>query len=91
MHNFHISSSLTLLVFDCFLLPRDLYPALVTALQSVHRVLAPSDPLLPLQLQRVLALLTLLTQVTHTAGCHQELQAGMVRYRQTTWIDEIIH
>ncbi|CAK6956948.1 RNA polymerase II-associated protein 1 [Scomber scombrus] len=56
----------------------DLYPALVTALQSVHRVLAPSDPLLPLQLQRVLALLTLLTQVTHTAGCHQELQAGMV-------------
>ncbi|XP_053192305.1 RNA polymerase II-associated protein 1 [Scomber japonicus] len=56
----------------------DLYPALVTALQSVHRVLAPSDPLLPLQRQRVLALLTLLTQVTHTAGCHQELQAGMV-------------
>ncbi|XP_044231056.1 RNA polymerase II-associated protein 1 [Thunnus albacares] len=56
----------------------DLYPALVKALQSVHRVLAPSDPLLPLQLQRVLALLSLLTQVTHTAGCHQELQAGMV-------------
>uniref|UniRef100_A0A8C4HZG1 RNA polymerase II associated protein 1 n=1 Tax=Dicentrarchus labrax TaxID=13489 RepID=A0A8C4HZG1_DICLA len=53
----------------------DLYPGLAKALQSVHRVLAPSDPLLPLQLQRVLALLSLLTQVTHTAGCHQELQA----------------
>uniref|UniRef100_A0A3P8TYU8 RNA polymerase II associated protein 1 n=1 Tax=Amphiprion percula TaxID=161767 RepID=A0A3P8TYU8_AMPPE len=56
----------------------DLYPALVKALQSVHRVLPPSDPLLPLQLQRLLAQLSLLTQVTHTAGCHQELQAGMV-------------
>ncbi|KAM4625484.1 RNA polymerase II-associated protein 1 [Polymixia lowei] len=56
----------------------DLYPVLVKALQSVPRALAPSDPLLPLQLQRVLALLSLLTQVTHTAGCHQELQAGMV-------------
>uniref|UniRef100_A0A3Q3RFS5 RNA polymerase II associated protein 1 n=1 Tax=Mastacembelus armatus TaxID=205130 RepID=A0A3Q3RFS5_9TELE len=55
-----------------------LYPALVKALQSVHRELAPSDPLLSLQLQRILALLSLLTQVTHTAGCHQELQAGMV-------------
>ncbi|XP_039992722.1 RNA polymerase II-associated protein 1 [Xiphias gladius] len=59
----------------------DLYPALVKALQSVHQVLDPSDPLLPLQLQRVLALLSSLTQVTHTAGCHQELQAGMVSSR----------
>nr|XP_061798928.1 RNA polymerase II-associated protein 1-like [Nerophis lumbriciformis] len=56
----------------------DIYPALLTALQSVRRALAPSDPLMHLQLQKVLALLTLLTQVTHTAGCHQELQAGMV-------------
>ncbi|XP_072221291.1 RNA polymerase II-associated protein 1 [Leuresthes tenuis] len=56
----------------------DLYPALVKALQSVHRVLPPSDPLLPLHLQRFLALLSLLTQVTHSAGCHQEIQAGMV-------------
>ncbi|XP_036981275.1 RNA polymerase II-associated protein 1 [Acanthopagrus latus] len=56
----------------------DLYPSLVKGLQSVHRLLAPSDPLLPLQIQRTLALLCLLTQVTHTAGCHQELQAGMV-------------
>uniref|UniRef100_A0A7N6A2E2 RNA polymerase II associated protein 1 n=1 Tax=Anabas testudineus TaxID=64144 RepID=A0A7N6A2E2_ANATE len=55
----------------------DLYPALVKTLQSVHQALAPSDPLLPLQLHRILALLSLLTQVTHTAGCHQELQAGM--------------
>ncbi|KAM9341123.1 RNA polymerase II-associated protein 1 [Symphorus nematophorus] len=56
----------------------DLYPGLAKALQLVHRVLTPSDPLWPLQLQRVLALLSLLTQVTHTAGCHQELQAGVV-------------
>ncbi|XP_044022620.1 RNA polymerase II-associated protein 1 isoform X2 [Siniperca chuatsi] len=59
----------------------DLYPGLAKTLQSVHRVLDPSDPLLPLQLQLVLALLSLLTQVTHTAGCHQELQAGMVSSR----------
>uniref|UniRef100_A0AAX7TTA7 RNA polymerase II associated protein 1 n=1 Tax=Astatotilapia calliptera TaxID=8154 RepID=A0AAX7TTA7_ASTCA len=50
----------------------DLYPALVTALQSVHRLPPASDPLQPLQLQRFLALLSLLTQVTHTAGCHQD-------------------
>ncbi|XP_034381147.1 RNA polymerase II-associated protein 1 [Cyclopterus lumpus] len=56
----------------------DLYPSLAKTLQSVHTALALSDPLLPLQLQRVLALLSLLTQVTHTAGCHRELQAGMV-------------
>ncbi|XP_041827355.1 RNA polymerase II-associated protein 1 [Melanotaenia boesemani] len=53
----------------------DLYPALVKTLQTVHQVLSPSDPL---QLQRLSALLSLLTQVTHTAGCHQLLQAGMV-------------
>lgn len=56
----------------------DLYPGLGKVLQSVHRVLDPSDPLLPLQEQRILALLSLLTQVTHTAGCHQELQTGLV-------------
>lgn len=51
----------------------DLYPALVKSLQSVGP-LVPSDPLV---LQRVEALLVLLTQVTHTAGCHQELQAAV--------------
>ncbi|KAL6105600.1 rpap1 [Pungitius sinensis] len=56
----------------------DLYPGLAKTLQSVHAVLSLADPLFPLQLQRVLALLSLLTQVTHTAGCHQELQTGMV-------------
>ncbi|XP_076021736.1 RNA polymerase II-associated protein 1 isoform X2 [Genypterus blacodes] len=56
----------------------DLYPALVKALQSIHRALTPTDPLLPLHIQRLSALLSLLTQVTHTAGCHQELQAGLV-------------
>uniref|UniRef100_A0A673Z5I3 RNA polymerase II associated protein 1 n=1 Tax=Salmo trutta TaxID=8032 RepID=A0A673Z5I3_SALTR len=56
----------------------DLYPILVRVLQSAHRPWRPSDPLLPLELHRLQALLTLLTQVTHTAGCHQELQAGLV-------------
>uniref|UniRef100_H3DIW6 RNA polymerase II associated protein 1 n=1 Tax=Tetraodon nigroviridis TaxID=99883 RepID=H3DIW6_TETNG len=56
----------------------DLYPGLAKSLQSVHGVLDSSSPQLPLQLQRVQALLSLLTQVTNTAGCHQELQASMV-------------
>uniref|UniRef100_A0A8C7KXQ3 RNA polymerase II associated protein 1 n=1 Tax=Oncorhynchus kisutch TaxID=8019 RepID=A0A8C7KXQ3_ONCKI len=56
----------------------DLYPILVRVLQSAHRPRRPSEPLLPLELHRLQALLTLLTQVTHTAGCHQELQAGLV-------------
>lgn len=56
----------------------DLYPAVVKALQSVHGSLALSDPLLSEQLQRLLALVSLLTQVTHTAGCHQELQTAML-------------
>lgn len=74
---------MSFITIQCHYFPRrDLYPSLAKALQSVHRLLAPSDPLLPLQIQRVLALLCLLTQVTHTAGCHQELQAGMVRYRR---------
>ncbi|XP_043999307.1 RNA polymerase II-associated protein 1 [Gambusia affinis] len=54
----------------------DLYPALVRTLQALNSILSTSDPL---QLRRLSALLCLLTQVTHTAGCHQELQAGMVR------------
>uniref|UniRef100_A0A8D3EBV5 RNA polymerase II associated protein 1 n=1 Tax=Scophthalmus maximus TaxID=52904 RepID=A0A8D3EBV5_SCOMX len=66
-----------------------LYPALVKALQSVQRALNPSDPLLPLQLQRVLALLSFLTQVTHTAGCHQELQAGMNCFKPVETLQEL--
>lgn len=57
----------------------DLYPALVRTLQAFNSILSAPDPLLSLQLYRLSALLSLLTQVTHTAGCHQELQAGMVR------------
>ncbi|KAL0969305.1 hypothetical protein UPYG_G00225320 [Umbra pygmaea] len=56
----------------------DLYPILVTVLQSAHRPWSPSEALLPLELQRLQALLTLLTYVTNTAGCHQELQTGLV-------------
>ncbi|XP_029972706.1 RNA polymerase II-associated protein 1 [Salarias fasciatus] len=56
----------------------DLYPAVVKELQAVHQLARPPDPLLPLQLQGVQALLVLLTQVTHTAGCQEELQAALL-------------
>ncbi|MCJ8737002.1 hypothetical protein PDJAM_G00018760 [Pangasius djambal] len=57
---------------------KDLYPVLVKALQAAHKPCAPSESLLVLELQRVKSLLVLLTQVTHTAGCHQELQSGLL-------------
>uniref|UniRef100_A0AAR2KMU7 RNA polymerase II associated protein 1 n=1 Tax=Pygocentrus nattereri TaxID=42514 RepID=A0AAR2KMU7_PYGNA len=57
----------------------DLYSVLVKALQAAHKPSAPSGPLLVLELHRVKALLVLLTQVTHTAGCHQELQSGLLK------------
>ncbi|XP_053701075.1 RNA polymerase II-associated protein 1 [Synchiropus splendidus] len=60
----------------------DLYPALVKQLQSARQILSPSDPLLPLQLQKILALLSFLTQVTLTAGVHQELHANLVRQEE---------
>ncbi|XP_030641630.1 RNA polymerase II-associated protein 1 [Chanos chanos] len=56
---------------------RDLYPVLMRGLQSAHKPSAPSTQLLSVELQRIRALLMLLTQVTHTAGCHQELQASL--------------
>ncbi|XP_055086988.1 RNA polymerase II-associated protein 1 [Periophthalmus magnuspinnatus] len=55
----------------------DLYPALLMSLQSPG-CLASSEPLSPKRLQRLLALVCLLTQITHTAGCHQELQTAML-------------
>lgn len=54
----------------------DLYPALVKSLQSAGRMV-PSEPLQHERLQMLLALMCLLTQITHTAGCHQELQSTM--------------
>lgn len=53
-----------------------LYPALVKSLQAAGP-LTPLEPLLQERLQRLQALVCLLTQVTHTAGCHQELQSIM--------------
>uniref|UniRef100_A0A4W4GHQ7 RNA polymerase II associated protein 1 n=1 Tax=Electrophorus electricus TaxID=8005 RepID=A0A4W4GHQ7_ELEEL len=54
----------------------DLYPVLVKTLQAAQKPCGPSEPLQLLELQRITALLSLLTQVTHTAGCHEELQSG---------------
>ncbi|KAI5616829.1 RNA polymerase II-associated protein 1, partial [Silurus asotus] len=56
----------------------DLYPVLVKALQAAHKPCAPSVSLLDLELQRLKSLLLLLIQVTHTAGCHQELQSALL-------------
>ncbi|KAL4656489.1 RNA polymerase II-associated protein 1 isoform X1 [Arapaima gigas] len=62
---------------------RDLYPILMRTLQSVPRGWPPGYALRPLELQRVQALHTLLTNVTHTAGCHQELQASLASSQDT--------
>uniref|UniRef100_A0A8C9VXR7 RNA polymerase II associated protein 1 n=1 Tax=Scleropages formosus TaxID=113540 RepID=A0A8C9VXR7_SCLFO len=63
---------------------RDLYPILVQTLQSHPMRWPPGHVLRPLELQRVQALHTLLTNVTHTAGCHQELQASLTRWASFT-------
>uniref|UniRef100_A0A4W4GEB8 RNA polymerase II associated protein 1 n=1 Tax=Electrophorus electricus TaxID=8005 RepID=A0A4W4GEB8_ELEEL len=57
----------------------DLYPVLVKTLQAAQKPCGPSEPLQLLELQRITALLSLLTQVTHTAGCHEELQSALLR------------
>ncbi|XP_018583220.2 RNA polymerase II-associated protein 1 isoform X1 [Scleropages formosus] len=62
---------------------RDLYPILVQTLQSHPMRWPPGHVLRPLELQRVQALHTLLTNVTHTAGCHQELQASLTSPQET--------
>ncbi|KAA0711260.1 RNA polymerase II-associated protein 1 [Triplophysa tibetana] len=56
---------------------KDLYPVLVQRLQSGNRTCASSEAVTPLELDRVRALLVLLTQVTHTAGCYEELERGL--------------
>ncbi|XP_022528268.2 RNA polymerase II-associated protein 1 [Astyanax mexicanus] len=61
----------------------DLYSVLVKALQAAHKPITSSEPLLLLELHRVQALLLLLTQVTHTAGCHQELQSALLNSQGT--------
>ncbi|TSN67143.1 RNA polymerase II-associated protein 1 [Bagarius yarrelli] len=56
---------------------KDLYPVLIETLQAAHKPCAPSESLIDLELHRLKSLLVLLTQVTHTAGCHQELKSGL--------------
>lgn len=64
---------------ECVLHSRDLYPVLVKRLQAGNRPCASSEAVLFLELDRIRALLVLLTQVTQTAGCHEELQRGLVK------------
>lgn len=64
---------------ECVLYFRDLYPVLVKRLQAGNRLCASSEAVLFLELDRIRALLVLLTQVTQTAGCHEELQRDLVR------------
>ncbi|XP_035388775.1 RNA polymerase II-associated protein 1 isoform X2 [Electrophorus electricus] len=61
----------------------DLYPVLVKTLQAAQKPCGPSEPLQLLELQRITALLSLLTQVTHTAGCHEELQSALLSSQGT--------
>ncbi|XP_056122321.1 RNA polymerase II-associated protein 1 [Rhinichthys klamathensis goyatoka] len=61
----------------------DLYPVLVKRLQAGNRPCASSEAVLFLELDRIRALLVLLTQVTQTAGCHEELQRGLVSAQGT--------
>uniref|UniRef100_A0A673I673 RNA polymerase II-associated protein 1-like n=1 Tax=Sinocyclocheilus rhinocerous TaxID=307959 RepID=A0A673I673_9TELE len=56
----------------------DLYPVLVKRLQAGNWRCASSEAVLLLELDPIRALLVLLTQVTQTAGCHEELQRDLV-------------
>ncbi|XP_073683087.1 RNA polymerase II-associated protein 1 [Garra rufa] len=61
----------------------DLYPVLVKRLQAGNRLCASSEAVLFLELDQIRALLVLLTQVTQTAGCHEELQRDLVSAQGT--------
>uniref|UniRef100_A0A8D2KXI4 RNA polymerase II associated protein 1 n=1 Tax=Varanus komodoensis TaxID=61221 RepID=A0A8D2KXI4_VARKO len=57
---------------------RDLYPVLMKMVQSLTRLASSAqekNPTFELSIQRATAMMTLLTQVTQTAGCRAELQA----------------
>uniref|UniRef100_A0A8C1WIL5 RNA polymerase II associated protein 1 n=1 Tax=Cyprinus carpio TaxID=7962 RepID=A0A8C1WIL5_CYPCA len=70
----------------------DLYPVLVKRLQAGNLLCASSEAVPILELDRIKALMVLLTRVTQTAGCHEELQRGLVRldYTSTMWSSSMI-
>uniref|UniRef100_A0A8C2DI55 RNA polymerase II-associated protein 1-like n=1 Tax=Cyprinus carpio TaxID=7962 RepID=A0A8C2DI55_CYPCA len=61
----------------------DLYPVLVKRLQAGNLLCASSEAVPFLELDRIKALMVLLTRVTQTAGCHEELQRGLVSAQGT--------
>ncbi|KAF7251660.1 RNA polymerase II-associated protein 1, partial [Varanus komodoensis] len=64
---------------------RDLYPVLMKMVQSLTRLASSAqekNPTFELSIQRATAMMTLLTQVTQTAGCRAELQAQFSRSDQ---------
>uniref|UniRef100_A0A4W4GEA8 RNA polymerase II associated protein 1 n=1 Tax=Electrophorus electricus TaxID=8005 RepID=A0A4W4GEA8_ELEEL len=63
----------------------DLYPVLVKTLQAAQKPCGPSEPLQLLELQRITALLSLLTQVTHTAGSLRKEQRNSDYFLDLTW------
>ncbi|NXS53434.1 RPAP1 protein, partial [Brachypteracias leptosomus] len=68
---------------------RDLYPVLVRILQSLPQLLSSChgrSPLAELSVQRAAAVVTLLAQVTQTAGCTAELQAKLSSSEDTEQI-----
>ncbi|KAJ6667270.1 hypothetical protein lerEdw1_017248 [Lerista edwardsae] len=61
---------------------RDLYPVLVEMVSSLSHLVSRSqenESTFELSVQRATAMMTLLTQVTQTAGCRAELQAQLSR------------
>uniref|UniRef100_A0A9J8CJT7 RNA polymerase II associated protein 1 n=1 Tax=Cyprinus carpio carpio TaxID=630221 RepID=A0A9J8CJT7_CYPCA len=70
----------------------DLYPVLVKRLQAGNLLCASSEAVPFLELDRIKALMVLLTRVTQTAGSHEELQRGLVRldYTSTMWSSSMI-
>uniref|UniRef100_A0A8C1DIK4 RNA polymerase II associated protein 1 n=1 Tax=Cyprinus carpio carpio TaxID=630221 RepID=A0A8C1DIK4_CYPCA len=61
----------------------DLYPVLVKRLQAGNLLCASSEAVPFLELDRIKALMVLLTRVTQTAGSHEELQRGLVSAQGT--------
>ncbi|XP_026085453.1 RNA polymerase II-associated protein 1-like [Carassius auratus] len=61
----------------------NLYPVLVKRLQAGNRLCASSESVSFLELDRIKALIVLLTRVTQTAGCHEELQRDLVSAQGT--------
>lgn len=72
-----------MLSFPLFLNHRALYPVLVKMIPSLSHLVKSSEEnksIYNLSVERATAMVTLLSQITQTAGCRAELQAQLSRY-----------